>query len=272
MRIRLLLLAVLPATALAGALTACETRKGAKETEKPSEPPAAPAGSAEPAAPPPEVKPPEPAPAVPPAPPPGEAAAAPAPSGDVRPPTAADLAEYTKDLPGKGPITATIETNLGTFHCELFADKVPMTVANFIGLATGKKPWKNVKTGAVEKGTPFYDGLIFHRVIPEFMIQGGDPMGRGTGDAGYSFEDELKPELRHDKPAMMSMANSGPGTNGSQFFITEKPTPWLDNHHTIFGHCKEADLVKKITRVPVGPQDRPIEPVVMKKVTIGRGK
>jgi len=188
------------------------------------------------------------------------------------PPTAADLAAYTKDLKGAGPLMAKIETNQGTLHCELFADKAPMTVANFVGLARGLKPWWNPKTNKLEEKKPFYDGLTFHRVIPEFMIQGGDPEGQGTGGPGYEFADEFDPSLRHDQGGTMSMANAGKGTNGSQFFITEQPTPHLDNRHTVFGRCKEVDLVKKIARVPTGQNDMPKEPVVMKKVTISRGK
>jgi peptidyl-prolyl cis-trans isomerase A (cyclophilin A) len=188
---------------------------------------------------------------------------------EVRAPTAADLAEYTKDIPGNGALTATIETSMGAFHCQLFADKAPATVANFIGLATGKKPWKNPNTMATEKGKPFYDGLIFHRVIAGFMIQGGDPLGQGTGEPGYRFDDEVNNGLTM-KPGTLAMANAGPGTNGSQFFITESAPDWLNNKHTIFGQCKEVDLVKKITGVPKGPQDRPETPVTITKVTIAK--
>ena len=239
---------------------------------KKQEPPAPPA-------PPPAVEPAKPAePAKPPAEaPPAAAAADPAkpaepakPEGDViRPPTAADLEEYTKDIKGKGPLKAVFETSMGKINCELFPDKAPMTVANFVGLARGLKPFKNPTTGAVEK-RPFFDGLIFHRVIPEFMIQGGDPLGSGRGDPGYSFGDEFSPSLRHDKGGILSMANAGPGTNGSQFFITERPTPHLDDHHTIFGNCKEVELVKKIARVEKDPMDgsRPKTPVVVQKVVI----
>ena len=189
---------------------------------------------------------------------------------DVRPPIAADLAEYTKELSGNGPLSATIDTSLGAFHCQLFDDKAPMTVANFVGLATGKKPWLNPKNGAVEKGKPFYDGLIFHRVIANFMIQGGDPIGQGTGGPGYQFGDEVNNGLTM-KEGTLAMANAGAGTNGSQFFITEIAPDWLNNRHTIFGQCKEVDLVKKITGVPKGPGDRPNTPVTINKVTFSRG-
>jgi len=193
----------------------------------------------------------------------------------VRPPTAADLVEYTKDLTGNGKLSAAIETSMGTFHCELFGDKAPATVANFIGLATGKKPWANPKTGKVETGKPFYDGLIFHRVIPRFMIQGGDPLGQGVGGPGYEFNDEVNNGLTM-KPGTLAMANAGinrqtgGGTNGSQFFITEVGPSHLNNHHTIFGQCKEVDLVTKITGVARNEQDRPNEPVTITKITISK--
>jgi peptidyl-prolyl cis-trans isomerase A (cyclophilin A) len=188
----------------------------------------------------------------------------------VRPPVAADLAEYTKDLPGSGPLLATIDTSMGTFHCELFGDKAPLTVANFVGLATGKKPWQNPNGGKVESGKPFFDGLTFHRVIPEFMIQGGDPLGAGTGGPGYEFVNEVNNGLVM-KPGVLAMANAGPDTNGSQFFITEGAPSDLNNHYSIFGQCKEVDLVAKIARVPRGRADRPNSPVTITKVTISKG-
>jgi peptidyl-prolyl cis-trans isomerase A (cyclophilin A) len=196
----------------------------------------------------------------------------PAPAGgdEVRPPVAGDLAEYTKDLSGNGPLTATIETSMGAFHCELFGDKAPMTVANFVGLATGKKTWMNPKTGSVEKGKPFYDGLTFHRVIPRFMIQGGDPLGVGSGGPGYQFGDEVNNGLTM-KPGVLAMANAGPGTNGSQFFITEIAPNWLNNKHTIFGQCKEVDLVKQISAVAKGPGDRPTTPITINKIAFAKG-
>lgn len=200
---------------------------------------------------------------------PPEKTAPPPSQDDVRPPVAADFAEYTKDLQGSGKIVATIETSLGTFHCELYGDKTPMTVANFIGLATGKKPWLNPKTGGVEKGKPYFDGLIFHRVIPEFMIQGGDPLGVGRGGPGYQFGDEFVPELRM-QPGVLAMANAGPSTNGSQFFITEVSPEHLNGKHTIFGQCKEVDLVKQIARVPADEGNKPNTPVTINKVTISR--
>ena len=201
-------------------------------------------------------------------------------TGDVKPPTKDDLAEYTKDLTGKGTkLLATIDTSQGTFHCELFGDKSPMTVANFIGLATGKKAWLDPKSNQVQKGKPFFEGVIFHRVIPGFMIQGGDPLGKGTGGPGYEFANERSPDLKW-APGTMAMANAGPDTNGSQFFITEIATTQLGDGYTIFGKCNEVDLVKKIANVekvcpscPEGEPDkeRPKTDVVIKKVTISRG-
>lgn len=193
--------------------------------------------------------------------------AAAASEGDVRAPVAADLAEYTKDLPGSGSkLLAKIETNLGTLNCELYGDKAPMTVANFVGLATGKKAWKGTDGSAQRK--PFYDGLIFHRVIAGFMIQGGDPTGTGRGDPGYRFGSEFAPGLEMG-PGALAMANAGPTTNGSQFFVMEGSRPDLVGKHTIFGKCSELDVVQKITHTPASGS-RPTEPVTM-KVTITKG-
>ncbi len=200
---------------------------------------------------------------------PGGSMPSPAAHDEVRPPVAADLATYLKDVPGKGKLMATIETSMGDFHCELYED-VPMTVANFIGLATGKKPFKDPNNGEIKRNVPFFNGIIFHRVIPDFMVQVGDPLGQGVGGPGYEFYNEIVPSRRHDAGGMLSMANAGPGTNGSQFFITEKATPWLDGKHTVFGKCAEVDLVKKITGVPKDAGDKPLTPVTIKKVTILR--
>jgi peptidyl-prolyl cis-trans isomerase A (cyclophilin A) len=199
----------------------------------------------------------------------------PTPGADVGPPTAADLATYTKDLPGTGSkILMTMETSQGTFHCELYGDKAPMTVANWVGLATGKKPWLNPKTGNVERGKPYFDGLIFHRVIPGFMIQGGDPLGQGFGGPGYNFNDEIW-QGQHVGAGMLAMANAGvrggQGTNGSQFFIMEGDRPDLDAKHTVFGKCNEIDLIKKIEGVPRDDNDKPNDPVTINKVTITKG-
>jgi len=190
-------------------------------------------------------------------------------AGEVRPPEAADLAVYAKALKGKGALTATIATSQGTLHCQLFDDKAPIAVANFIGLATGQKPWIDPATGKTVKNKPFYDGLTFHRVVPQFMIQGGDPLGRGTGGPGYTFDDELVPGMTH-KPGTLAMANAGPSTNGSQFFVDEVNASWLNNKHTIFGQCAEVDVVTKIANVPRGRNDKPNEPVTITKITINR--
>jgi peptidyl-prolyl cis-trans isomerase A (cyclophilin A) len=188
----------------------------------------------------------------------------------VRAPVAADLAVYLKAVKGTGTLRAELDTSMGTFHCVLFEADTPMTVANFVGLATGQKPWINPASQATMKGTPFYNGLIFHRVISDFMVQGGDPLGQGIGGPGYQFDDEIKPNLKLDAAGILAMANAGPGTNGSQFFITEKATPWLTGRHTVFGKCDEVDLVKKITGVPKDGSDKPLTPVTIKKVTILR--
>jgi peptidyl-prolyl cis-trans isomerase A (cyclophilin A) len=164
-------------------------------------------------------------------------------------------------------LIATLQTSMGDIHCELFWDKVPKTVENFVLLARGGKEWTHPRTR--EKSTnPLYSGTIFHRVIPNFMIQGGDPLGTGTGNPGYRFADEFHPDLKHTGPGVLSMANSGPNTNGSQFFITEKATPHLDGRHSVFGQCEEVDLVNQIARVPRGPNDKPNEDVVLKKVVV----
>jgi peptidyl-prolyl cis-trans isomerase A (cyclophilin A) len=189
---------------------------------------------------------------------------------EVRAPEAADLAVYTRSLKGKGVLIATIATSQGAIHCQLFDDKAPIAVANFVGLATGQKPWTDPKTGKTVRGKPFYDGLVFHRVIPRFMIQGGDPLASSSGGPGYTFEDELPPDLTH-KAGTLAMANAGPATNGSQFFINEVEAHWLDHRHTIFGQCKEVDVVTKIAAVARGPNDKPTEPVMITRVTIARG-
>lgn len=163
---------------------------------------------------------------------------------------------------------AVLETSKGTITCELYADKAPITVANFIELATGKKEWVDPKTGQKKKGH-FYDGLTFHRVIPNFMIQGGDPAGNGSGGPGYQFQDEIVPTLVFDKPGKLAMANAGPGTNGSQFFITVAATPWLNGHHTIFGAVTQGqNVVDAMTQVRRDANDRPLEPVVIKHIII----
>src|ERR1700758_4854082 len=167
-------------------------------------------------------------------------------------------------------LTATLQTNQGRIVLRLFPDHAPKTVRNFVELAEGGREWTNPTTRATTKDK-LYDGTIFHRVITGFMIQGGDPLGTGTGGPGYRFADEIHPDLGFDKPYLLAMANAGPGTNGSQFFITVGPTPWLNNKHTIFGEVIEgADVVDRISRLKTGSQDRPVEDVVLESVTVDR--
>ncbi len=168
-----------------------------------------------------------------------------------------------------GP-TAVFNTSMGQMRCKLFEKKAPQTVANFIGLATGTKDWTNPATHEKEHGVPLYNGTTFHRVIPGFMIQGGDPMGTGAGDPGYLFPDEIVPELHFDVPGRLAMANSGPNTNGSQFFITEQAYPSLDGNYTIFGQCdpSSVSVVSAITHVERDPEDKPLTPVTLNKVAI----
>ena len=164
---------------------------------------------------------------------------------------------------------AAINTSMGSIVCKLFEKEAPLTVANFVGLARGAKEWTDPKTGEKLK-RPLYNGTIFHRVIPKFMIQGGDPLGNGTGGPGYEFRDEFHPSLKFDQPGRLAMANSGPNTNGSQFFIAEVPTPHLNNLHTIFGQVVEGqELVTQIANVPKAGE-RPRTPVVIKNIRIQR--
>ena len=167
-------------------------------------------------------------------------------------------------------LTATLRTSRGPVVIRLFPDHAPKTVRNFVELAEGTREWTDPTTGQASKAR-LYDGTIFHRVIPRFMIQGGDPLGNGTGGPGYKFADEFHPSLRHSKKGILSMANSGPGTNGSQFFITVTATPHLDNKHSVFGEVVEGyDVVEKISKVPRGAQDRPSKDVQIRSVTIER--
>lgn len=178
-------------------------------------------------------------------------------------PTAAALVQPN------GP-TVVMDTSMGRITCQFFQKQAPMAVANFIGLAEGTKTYTDPVSGKKVTGKPFYDGTTFHRVIPGFMIQGGDPTGTGMGDAGYSFDDEFDPNLNFDVAGRLAMANSGPNTNGSQFFITEAPYDSLDQHYTIFGQCDDpsVNVVKTIARVQVDSHDKPLVPVVLEKVTI----
>jgi peptidyl-prolyl cis-trans isomerase A (cyclophilin A) len=182
------------------------------------------------------------------------------------------LEEATAGLEGKGKLRAEIKTPKGTVHCELFADKTPKTVASFVGLARGLRPFLDPESGQWKKA-PFFDGLAFHRVIPDFMIQGGDPLSRnyrngniGTGGPGFSQTDERTPDLIFDRPGRMAMAHSGaPTTAGSQFFITEVPRKHLDGKYVIFGQCDDVEIVKQIARVPVDApnHNKPLEAVTM---------
>ena len=167
-------------------------------------------------------------------------------------------------------VYAQFETTEGNFTIRLFDQEAPNTVANFLGLAEGTKEWTDPRTN--QKVTqPYYDGIIFHRVIDGFMIQGGDPLGQGIGGPGYKFADEFHQSLRHSKPGILSMANAGPNTNGGQFFITLGPTPHLDNKHSVFGEVDSGmDIVRKIGGIATGPRDRPLKDVVIKSVMIER--
>lgn len=194
--------------------------------------------------------------------------AAPAKSKEKKPDPKVTPEEAVKAVAKKGGLFAVIDTSMGRIICELYPDKAPIGVDNFVGLAEGTKEFKDPKTGKKTKKA-FYDGLIFHRVIPDFMIQGGDPLGTGTGGPGYQFKNEVSPNLLFDKPGRLAYANAGPDTNGSQFFITHKATPWLNGGYTIFGQCVSGqDVVNAIGSVPRGPGDRPSEQVTIKKVTI----
>jgi peptidyl-prolyl cis-trans isomerase A (cyclophilin A) len=190
------------------------------------------------------------------------------PSAPAKKPAAANPAASASAEP-----TAVIDTSAGKLTCKLFPDKAPTGVANFIGLADGTKEWTSPTTHQKKHGVPLYDGTIFHRVIPNFMIQGGDPAGNGSGDPGYAFKNETSPDLKFDRPGRLAYANAGPDTNGSQFFITEVPYPSLNGNYTIFGQCDDATvaLVKEIARMGRDGNDRPYRPVKINHITIGRG-
>lgn len=183
------------------------------------------------------------------------------------------------NIPGEGDLYARFHTSMGTIVARLEEKKAPKTVANFVGLATGTIEWDDATTGQRVKGQPLYNGIRFHRVIPDFMIQCGDPLTRspeyanrwGTGGPGYRFSDEFHPDLRHAGPGILSMANSGPATNGSQFFITHKSTPHLDNRHSVFGKVVAGnDLVTRIGGVPTNRQNRPDEDILVSNIEIFR--
>ena len=202
-------------------------------------------------------------PATPATPPAQTNAPAPAPLPDSPDSTVKPALEPT------GP-TAVFDTSMGRMTCRLYSKEAPQTVANFIGLAQGTRDWTNPATHKKEHAKPFYNGTTFHRVIPGFMIQGGDPVGDGTGDPGYMFADEINPELNFDRPGRLAMANSGPNTNGSQFFITEQAYPSLDGSYSLFGQCDDASVAveKSIAEVERDSSDKPLTPVTLNKVTI----
>jgi peptidyl-prolyl cis-trans isomerase A (cyclophilin A) len=202
----------------------------------------------------------------------------PAPATPPSPPAAPTSADSLPDTPtSNAPVvlqptgpTAVFDTSMGRISCKLFEKEAPETVANFIGLATGTKVWTDPTSHKKMYKKPLYNGTVFHRVIPEFMIQGGDPTGTGMGDPGYAFRDEFNPDLNFDVPGRLAMANSGPDTNGSQFFITEAPTEHLNQKHTIFGQCDDASvsIVKSIARVERDSNDKPVTDVALIKLTI----
>jgi peptidyl-prolyl cis-trans isomerase A (cyclophilin A) len=196
---------------------------------------------------------------------------APATKPGVKKPAAATVAKPAATSATAGS-TAIIDTTAGKLTCTLFPDKAPIGVANFIGLAQGTKDWTNPVSHARKHGVPLYDGTIFHRVIPNFMIQGGDPAGTGSGDVGFEFKNETSPSLLFDRPGRLAYANAGPDTNGAQFFITEVPYPHLNGGYTIFGQCDEASvaLVKQIARMGRDSNDRPYRPVKINHITIAK--
>jgi peptidyl-prolyl cis-trans isomerase A (cyclophilin A) len=242
---------------------------GAPEPARPADAPAATP------APTPTPTPPPAAPETPATPP---AAEAPAPSAEK--PAATATVETAKPAATEKPavsaekygpgVYAHITTNHGAMIARLFDKEAPKTVENFVGLAEGKKQWRNPRTNTMVR-RPYYNNLTFHRIIPGFMIQGGDPEGTGMGGPGFEFEDEFNPKLRHSKAGILSMANKGPNTNGGQFFITLVPTPHLNDRHTVFGELVEGtDTLRAIGKVPTGAQNKPVKPVIIKSIRIER--
>ncbi len=231
----------------------------APPTQTPSQPQAAPRSQ------PPQTPAPSTSPATP------QATTTPQPPSADLPDSPSTSAQVQPPVVPTGP-TAVIDTTIGRLTCKLYDKQAPITVANFVGLASGTKDWIDPLTLKKVHGQPFYNGTTFHRVIPNFMIQGGDRAGNGTGDPGYFFEDEFDPTLTFDEPGRLAMANSGPATNGSQFFITEAPVPQLNGKHTIFGQCDAHSvlLVASIARVERDPGDKPLTPIVINKITVVR--
>jgi len=178
--------------------------------------------------------------------------------------------KFTLADAGGGPFVATINTSMGTMTCKLYGDKAPNTVANFVGLATGKRAWKDGNTNKWNVNKPAYDGTTFHRIIAGFMIQGGDPMGTGRGEPGYVIDDELWPGAKHDRAGLLCMANRGHNTNGQQFFITDDAAAHLDGNYTIFGECAPVDVVHTIAKVPK-QGEKPTTPVTITSIKITKG-
>ncbi|MBL9008665.1 MAG: peptidylprolyl isomerase [Myxococcales bacterium] len=220
---------------------------------------------------------------------PGAAAGKPAgPAAVVTPMETFTLAQATAGLKGGGPLFATIELEqnkkpLASLRCELFTNLTPNTVAHFVGLARGLRPFvaPERRTEKLWVRRPLYDGSWMHRLLPDYLIQGGDPACAalhecgglfGQGDAGFSIPDEIRPELRFDRGGRLALANKGPGTGSAQFFITERPTPWLNNTATIFGQCEPQDAISSIARLPTKPMNLPQDPVIIKRVTVAFGQ
>ena len=184
------------------------------------------------------------------------------------------MGSQAKPAAAAGKATAVIDTTAGKLNCTLFPDKAPIGVANFAGLADGSKDWTSSITHQKKHGVPLYDGTIFHRVIPNFMIQGGDATGTGSGSPGFTFKNETSPDLKFDRPGRLAYANAGPDTNDSQFFITEVPSPSLNGNYTIFGQCDDfsVTLVKQIARMGRDSNDRPYKPVRINHITVSGAK
>lgn len=175
-------------------------------------------------------------------------------------------------LGGKGSLKAKIFTTDGDLECDLFEKEAPKTVRNFVLLGLGKKEWKNPKNGENVKGKPFYTDLQFFRIVPGFFLQSGDPTNSGSGGPGYVFDDEFSKKLKHDRAGVLSMANRGPNTNGSQFFVLLKATPHLDGHHSVFGHCSNLEVIQKLASHPVDSENLPSDPPKILKIEFGRGE
>ncbi|WP_233497045.1 peptidylprolyl isomerase [Lujinxingia litoralis] len=187
-----------------------------------------------------------------------------------QPPSPEATADYTRDLGDSGILRALFHTSQGTISCELFEKQTPLTVANFVGLARGLKAFVDPQTDRSITGVPYFNGQRFHRVIPNFLIQSGDPTGLGYAGPGYTIPDEIREDLRHDGPGVLSMANLGPDTGGSQFFITEIAAPHLDGRHTVFGQCEDLEVIRAISHAPTDVNNRPAEPITLDRVLIER--